>query len=43
LLNRGFVWAVIYPHGQKHGKLLSVHRDEKVVQFIFNYLKDSKV
>ena len=31
LLNRGFVWAVIYPHGQNRGKLISAQ------------LKDSKV
>ena len=43
LLNRGFVWAVIYPHGQNRGKLISAHRDEKGVKFILNYLKDSKV
>ena len=29
LLKRGFVWAVIYPHGEKRGKLNSAHRDEK--------------
>ena len=43
LLKRGFVWAVIYPHGEKRGKLISAHRDEKGVKFILNYLKDSKV
>ena len=43
LLNRGFVWAVIYPHGEKRGKLISAHRDEKGVKFILNYLKDGKV
>ncbi len=43
LLKRGFVWAVIYPHGQNRGKLISAHRDEKGVKFILNYLKDSKV
>ena len=43
LLNRGFVWAVIYPHGEKRGKLISAHRDEKGVRFILNYLKYSKV
>ena len=46
LLKRGFVWAVIYPHGKKRGKLISAHRthrDEKGVNFILNYLKDSKV
>jgi hypothetical protein len=43
LLNRGFIWAVIYPHGEKRGKLISAHRDEKGVKFIFNYLKDAKV
>ncbi len=43
LLNRGFVWAVIYPHGKKRGKLISAHRDEKGVKFILNYLKDVKV
>ncbi len=40
LLKRGFVWAVIYPHGEKRGKLISAHRDEKGVKFILNYLKD---
>jgi hypothetical protein len=43
LLKRGFVWAVIYPHGANRGKLISAHRDEKGVRFILNYLKDSKV
>ncbi len=43
LLKRGFVWAVIYPHGEKRGKLISAHRDEKGVKFILNYLKDGKV
>ena len=43
LLKRGFVWAVIYPHGEKRGKLISAHRDEKGVRFILNYLKDGKV
>jgi len=43
LLKRGFVWAVIYPHGEKRGKLISAHRDEKGVKFILNYLKDVKV
>jgi len=43
LLNRGFVWAVIYPHGEKRGKLISAHRDEKGVKFILNYLKGGKV
>jgi hypothetical protein len=43
LLKRGFVWAVIYRHGEKRGKLISVHRDEKGVKFILNYLKDVKV
>ena len=43
LLNRGFVWAVIYPHGERRGKLISAHRDEKGVKFILNYLKDGKV
>ncbi len=42
-LNRGFVWAVIYPHGERRGKLISAHRDEKGVKFILNYLKDVKV
>jgi hypothetical protein len=39
LLKRGFVWAVIYPHGEKRG----AHRDEKGVKFILRYLKDVKV
>ena len=43
LLKRGFVWAAIYPHGEKRGKLISAHRDEKGVKFILNYLKDVKV
>jgi 2-C-methyl-D-erythritol 4-phosphate cytidylyltransferase len=43
LLKRGFVWAVIYPQGEKRGKLISAHRDEKGVKFILNYLKDVKV
>ena len=43
LLKRGFVWAVIYPHGEKRGKVISAHRDEKGVKFILNYLKDGKV
>ena len=43
LLNRGFVWAVIYPYGERRGKLISAHRDEKGVKFILNYLKDVKV
>ena len=43
LLKRGFVWAVIYPHGEKRGKLISAHGDEKGVKFILNYLKDVKV
>ena len=36
LLKRGFVWAVIYPHGEKRGKLISAHRDEKGVKFLAN-------
>jgi len=43
LLKRGFVWAVIYPHGEKRGKVISAHRDEKGVKFMLNYLKDVKV
>ena len=43
LLNRGFVWAVIYPHGEKRGKLIFAHRDEKGLKFNLNYLKDGKV
>ena len=43
LLKRGFVWAVIYPHGEKRGKVISAHRDEKGVKFILHYLKDGKV
>ena len=43
MLKRGFVWAVIYPHGEKRGKVISAHRDEKGVQFILNYLKDLKI
>ena len=43
LLKRGFVWAVIYPHGEKRGKLISAHRDEKGVKFILKYLKHVKV
>jgi hypothetical protein len=43
LRKRGFVWAVIYPHGEKRGKLISAHRDEKGVKFTLNYLKGLKV
>lgn len=43
LLKRGFVLAVIYPHGEKRGKLISAHRDEKGVKSILKYLKDGKV
>ena len=43
LLKRGFVWAVIYPHGEKRGKVISAHRDERAVKFTLNYLKDLKV
>jgi len=43
LLKRGFVWAVIFPHGEKRGKVISAHRDEKGVKFILHYLKDGKV
>jgi hypothetical protein len=43
LLNRGFVWAVIYPHGEKRGKVISAHRGEKGVKFSLKYLNDSKV
>jgi hypothetical protein len=43
LLKRGFVWAVIYPHGEKRGKLISAHRDEKGVKLNLNYLKNGKV
>ena len=43
LLKRGFVWAVIYPHGERRGKLISAHRDEKGVSFALKYLKDAKV
>ena len=43
LLKRGFVWAVIYPHREKRGKLISAHRDEKGAEFIRKYLKDGKV
>ena len=43
LLKRGFVWAVIYPHGEKRGKVISAHRNEKSVKFTLNYLKNLKV
>jgi hypothetical protein len=43
LLKRGYVWAVIYPHGEKRGKVISAHRDEQGVQFILKYLKEGKV
>ena len=43
LLKRGFVWAVIYPHGEKRGKLISAHRGEKGVQYTLKYLMDVKV
>ena len=43
LLKRGFVWAVIYPHGEKRGKLISAHRDEQGVKFTLRYLKGLKV
>jgi hypothetical protein len=43
LLRRGFTWAVIYPHGEKRGKVISAHRDERGVQFTLNYLKGLKV
>jgi hypothetical protein len=43
LLKRGFVWAVIYPHGEKRGKLASAHRDEKGVKFGLKYLRGVKV
>ena len=43
LLKRGFVWAVIYPYGEKRGKLISAHRDEKGVKFILQYLRRVKV
>ena len=39
LLKRGFVWAVIYPHVEKRGKLISAHRDEKGVKFTLHYLR----
>ena len=41
MLKCGFVWAVIYPHGEKQES--SAHRDEKGVNFILKYLKDGKV
>ncbi len=43
LLKRGFVLAVIYPHGEKRWKLISAHRDEKGVKFILKYLRYGKV
>ena len=43
MLKRGFVWAVIYPHGEKRGKLISAHRGEKGVQYTLKYLMDVKV
>ena len=43
LLKRGFVWAVIYPHGEKRGKVISAHRDEKGVKFTLDYLKGGKI
>jgi hypothetical protein len=43
LLKRGFVWAVIYPHGEKRGKLISAHRGEKGVQYTLKYLRGVKV
>jgi hypothetical protein len=43
LLKRGFVWAVIYPRGEKRGKLISAHRGEKGVKYTLKYLRDVKV
>ena len=34
LLGRGFVWAVIYPHGEKCGKLISAHKGEYGVKHV---------
>jgi hypothetical protein len=34
LLGRGFVWAVIYPHGEKRGKLVSAHKGEYGVKHV---------
>ena len=43
LLKRGFVWAVIYPHGERRGKVISAHKEEKGVKFALKYLGNVKV
>jgi hypothetical protein len=43
LLQRGFVWAVIYPHGERRGKVISAHKEEKGVKFALRYLRNVKV
>ena len=43
LLKRGFVWAVIYPHGERRGKVISAHKEEKGVNFALKYLRNDKV
>jgi hypothetical protein len=43
LLQRGFVWAVIYPHGERRGKVISAHKEEKGVKFVLRYLRNVKV
>ena len=43
LLKRGFVWAMIYPHGERRGKVISAHKEEKGVKFVLKYLGNVKV
>ena len=43
LLKRGFVWAVIYPHGERRGKVISAHKEEKGAKFALKYLGNVKV
>ena len=43
LLKRGFVWAMIYPHGERRGKVISAHKEEKGVKFALKYLGNVKV
>ncbi len=43
LLKRGFVWAVNYPHGERRGKVISAHKEEKGVNFALKYLRNDKV
>ena len=35
LLKRGFVWAVIYPHGERRGKVISAHKRREIRLEVF--------